>query len=188
MKGQLNVFWIITMQHLDNLAAHGLTCHEPFWMPDVAHIIMMVFFCRNFVSRRYPLGRGKRIVNKPLRVWHFGSFVRFQKPRHHLATFLSSPSIYVLYMTRIWQEEILWVEEQEKFRIDHFSMQENQRLRSLLLHQSARGNAPHSCHWCVMVWSSRESHVIKNWVIIWALFWIWSGPCTLHEAWRLDGD
>ena len=177
------------MQHCENLAAHGLTCHELFWMPDVAHIILMIFFWRNFVSRRYPLGRGKRIVNKPLRVWHFGYFVRFQKTKTPLGYLSKQPIILCLYMTRIWQEEILWVEEQEKFRIDHFSMQESQRLRSSLLHQFERGNAPHSCHWCViMVLVSRESHVIKNWVIIWALFWICSGPCTLHEAWRLDGD
>ena len=94
-----------------------------------------------------------------LAFWLFRSISKTKTPLGYLS---KQPIILCLYMARIWQEEILWVEEQEKFRIDHFSMQENQRLRSLLLHQSARGNAPHSCHWCVMVLVSRESHVIKT--------------------------
>ena len=50
---------------LDFLAEDNVTSHVKFWKPGVAQVILIIFFERNFVFQRYPLGSGIVFFHKP---------------------------------------------------------------------------------------------------------------------------
>ena len=45
-------------------AAHNVTSHVKLWKPGVAQVILMIFFERNFVFRRYPMVSDITIFHK----------------------------------------------------------------------------------------------------------------------------
>ena len=65
MNSQRKKFSILTTPYLSFLAAHNMTCHVKFWKPSVAQVLLMRFFERNFVFRRYRLRSGIRFFHKP---------------------------------------------------------------------------------------------------------------------------
>ena len=65
MYSQRKKFSVLTTPCLSFLAAHNMSCHVKFWKPSVAQVLLMRFFERNFVFRRYRLRSGISFFHKP---------------------------------------------------------------------------------------------------------------------------
>ena len=82
-------FSIVTMACLGVAAANNVTSHVKFWKPGVAQVILMIFFERNFVFRRYPLVSDITISHETHEISIFVVYAKFWEPKHFLITKLS---------------------------------------------------------------------------------------------------
>ena len=75
-------FSVVTTACFGVAAGHNVTSHVKFWKPGVAQVILMIFFERNFVFRKYPLVSDITIFHKVHEMSIFVVYAKFWEPKH----------------------------------------------------------------------------------------------------------